>query len=344
VQWIAVPLAIVGVVRSGGFLRRFLSVWLIVIAVGVPIGWLTGLYPPDRLVTFGFAVPVAAGIGLVWLHRGLNDRPWLAWTVVVLAAGWMIGGAMLAWLRQEPFVSVEEARAIDRATGIVDAPAGTPLVFVVDDGDPSSTFLAARVANLARAAVSPDRAADVYVFLGTVTDLFADRPTERGDPEFDAMSEATLASMPTSSERQVIVDRHFYALADADSDPHLVPYGRGLYSSVDRCCTPGEMTGGRLAFEPTSGGAITFAAMAILVVIGLLGLGYAWAFFDGTVSAIATAPAFGATTVSLAAVLLDALGLRLDDLWVAVAASALAGLGGLAVLVAQRRRRAEPPA
>ena len=83
VQWI------VGAARRGGhggrgrsaargFLRRFLASWLAVIAIGVPVGYVTGWVPPDRLVTFGFAVPIGAALGLVWLRGRLGARPRLA--------------------------------------------------------------------------------------------------------------------------------------------------------------------------------------------------------------------------------------------------------------------------
>ena len=100
----------------------------------------------------------------------------------------------------------------------------------------------------------------------------------------------------------------------------------------------------RLSWRPASAPVVALAIVGTLLVLGVLGLGYASVAFGDRVSAIATAPAFGAATVSLAAVALDAIGLRLYDLWVAVAASALAGLGGLAVRLAERRLRREPPA
>ncbi|HET8766966.1 MAG TPA: hypothetical protein VFM86_06525, partial [Pedococcus sp.] len=222
VQWVSVPLALAGVSRPAGFLRRFLLAWLLLIAVGVPVGWITGWYPPDRLVTFGFAVPVAAGLGLAWVRRRLGGRPWLAWLVLVLAAGWMIGGAAVAWLRQAPFVSVREAAESEQlmsyAAAVTDP--GTPIVVLVDEGDTASTFLAARAANILRGAAPPERAADVHVVLGTADDYFAGRATERGDPEFDAIAASTLATIPPGT-RLVAVTGAFYGGDDVRTDPRL---------------------------------------------------------------------------------------------------------------------------
>ena len=63
------------------------------------------------------------------------------------------------------------------------------------------------------------------------------------------------------------------------------------------------------------------------------------AVFDDPVTAFATAPAFGAAALTLTAVALDRLGLRLEWVPVALAASALAGLGGFALLFVMKRKR-----
>ena len=352
VQWITVPLAVVGTAVAdasvaGGFLRRFLTSWLAVIAIGIPVGYVTGWLPPDRLVTFGFAVPIAAALGLTWLRERLGSRPVLAYAAILALVTWMIVGSLLAWGRQASFVSVPEARQALHAAAIARLlPPGTPIVLPVDDGDPTSTFLSARAANVARAALPPSRAGDVYVFVGTVSDLFAGRPTERGDPDYDALSELTLAAIPESPEPVVIVLSDFYLTSDAASDPRLFELGGGVLSSVESPITPMPVeSDDPLGFEPSSGTAIALATIAVLTSLAVLGLGYARAVFDDAVTAVATAPAFGAAAVILAAVALDRMGLRLESIPVALAASALAGLGGVAVFfVVERQRDRETPA
>ena len=346
VQWVAVPLAVVGARDAGGFVGRFLGSWLVVMAIAIPVGWVTGWFPPDRIVTFGFAVPIAAGLGLVWLVARLGGRRWLAGVVVLVLGGWMAVGALLAWGRQEPFVSVREAVLASRVGELVhELPAGTPVVLPVDDGDVTSTFLAARAINLARAAVPPERAADVYVFVGSVTDLFANRPTERGDPEFDALSSSTLRAIPLAPEPEVIVDPSFYGLPDAGSHPRLHDHGDEMFATFESTSRGffGEVRD-PLGFGPASASMIAIASAAILLLLAVLGSGYARSVFDDVATAIATAPAFGAAAVTLVAVLLDTFGLRLEDVGVALAASALAGLGGFALLLLTQRARAREPA
>ena len=100
-----------------------------------------------------------------------------------------------------------------------------------------------------------------------------------------------------------------------------------------------------LGFGPASGTWISIATIATLALLSIVGLGYARAVFEDAVTAIATAPAFGAAAITLTAVTLDRLGLRLESIPVAAAASALGGLGGLALfLVVQRERDRHPPA
>jgi hypothetical protein len=342
VQWIAVPLAIPGAwFEAGGFLRRFLASWLVVTAVAVPLGWITGWFPPDRMVTFGFAVPIAAALGLWWLRARLGSSRALGWLAVFALAGWMIVGGLLAWFRQEPFVSPQESAVATEAMDVASRSStpGTPVVFVVDDQDTTSTFLAARVANIARGAGQPARAHDVYVFLGQVSDYLRGRPSRRGDPQFDALSRASLQGIPGNPAPLVLVVSAFYRGHDLTAQPGLIRLAPGLFSSREDYLTPLPIEPhDRLAPGPSSGFAISFATLGILLLLGVVGLGYASAAFADAAAVLATAPAFGAAGLTIAAVALDRFGLRLQNLGVTIAAAVLTGLGGLAVFLVQRQR------
>lgn len=345
VQWISVPLAVAGIAvtaasAAGGFLRRFLSSWLAVMAVGIPVGYVTGWLPPDRLVTFGFAVPIAAALGVAWLRGRLGGRGWLAWAVVAALIGWMILGGLLAWGRQSPFVNPREAELAREAGLRVGPPLDRrPIVVIADDPDATATFLGSRAANILRAAASPERAADVYVFVGTVGDFFDNRPTVRGDPEYDALSRLTLADIPAEPDPLVLVLGPFYR--GNVSSPQLLKIGPSFWASGSLPEFSSTISG-PFDFVPSSGVWISVTALAILAALSVVGLGYAAAAGDDPIVVVATAPAFGAAAVTLAAVALDRTGLRLDSTAVALAASSLAGLGGLAVfLVVQRQRDRE---
>jgi hypothetical protein len=339
VQWIAVPTAVLGTIDAERFLRRFLGSWLVVMAVAIPVGWITGWFPPDRIVTFGFAVPIGAALGLNWVLRRHTAHRWITRTAVVLLGGWMILGALLAWGRQAPFVSPAEARLTEAAAlyAGTNTPPGTAIVFLVDDDDATATFLGARAVNIARAAASPGRADDVHVVVASATDYFEGRPTERGDPQYDALSRLTLADVPEGLQ-VVFVLAPFYDGDDASTHPQLVELEPGLLSSR-AFPIPGIIAGpDRLSWGPSSPAGIAVATIAILSLVTILGFGYAFASFHDRVTAIATAPAFGTAALTIVAVLLDLLGLRLADVPVAFGASALAGLGGLALFLLVRQR------
>jgi hypothetical protein len=347
VQWISVPLAVAGTLTADGFLHRFLTSWLAVIVIGIPVGFVTGWLPPDRLVTFGFAVPIAAAFGLVWMHRRLGARMWVGRIAVLALAGWMIVGALLAWGRQKPFISPNEAglaRTAALRAGPFPSDRRRPIVFIADDADATATFLGSRAANILRAAADPERAADVYVFVGTVSDYFADRPTLRGDPQYDALSRLTLADVPREPEPLVLVLAPFYRGEDLSAHPGLTEQGPGLWASETLPEVSVSSGIGPLGFGPSSPLGISLATIAALLLIAGLGLGYARAVFDDPVTAVATSPAFGAAALTLTAVALDRLGLRLEGTPIAFAASALAGLGGFALLVVKpkRDRKASP--
>jgi len=347
VQWISVPLAIAGTSTAGGFLQRFLASWFVVIAIGVPVGYVTGWLPPDRLVTFGFAVPIGAALGLAWVRRRLGARTWLARVVVVVLAGWMIVGTLLAWGRQRPFVTTREVARTEGAMSYAEAitGAGTPIVVLVDDDDDTASFLAARAANILRAAATPDRAGDVFVFVGRATDFFEGKPTRRANPEYGELSELTLARIPDDPDRLVLVIRQFYRGDDAADHPRLHEHTDGIWvSRSEQIRSRSVDEPRRLSWRPSNPPAITFATVSIVALLIIVGLGYALAAFDDTVTVIATAPAFGAAALTLAAVTLDLVGLRLGGLGVAFAATALAGLGGFALLVVKRKRDRRTPA
>ena len=343
VQWISVPLAVAGTTTADGFLLRFLISWLVVMAIGIPIGYVTGWLPPDRLVTFGFAVPIAAALGLVWVHRRLGARPWLARALVVVLAGWMIVGALLAWGRQRPFVTTREvartAWAMIYAEAVTEA--GTPIVVLVDDDDDTASFLAARAANILRAAAAPERARDLYVFVGRATDFFAGKPTRRANPEYEALSRLHAREhpgRPRSSRPRAPPVLPGLRRGGSPSSARVRRRDLGIRGRDDplpwRRISRADSPGVRPTRRRSSSRRCRYWLCSRCSVSGSL-----WWSSTISVTAIATAPAFGAAALTLTAVALDRLGLRLAELPVALAASALAGLGGFALLLVMKRKR-----
>ena len=154
--YVLLPLAAMGIPVARGFTRRFLVTWAALTLLAVPVGMQTGWFPPDRVITFSFALPVLAALGAVALWHLLAHltRPWLAWTVVVVLVGVLVSATMWSWNRQNAYVKPQEL--IDSTlAGRIGAtqPAGTPLVFIVNNPDSKLGFQTTQVANIARAAV-----------------------------------------------------------------------------------------------------------------------------------------------------------------------------------------------
>ena len=76
-------LDVAGAVKGRGFPRRFLVSWLAFTLVAVATGVLTGWFPPDRVLTFAFCIPLLASLGLAWLAERIG-RGWLAWPVGIV--------------------------------------------------------------------------------------------------------------------------------------------------------------------------------------------------------------------------------------------------------------------
>jgi hypothetical protein len=338
VHVVSIPLAIPGSLHTFGFTARFLLGWGLAMLVGVPIGLATGWYPADRLITFAFPVPILAGVGLAWVWRRLGARRVLAIAAVGGLAAAMAAGALIAWGRQAPFLTPLEVELVTDAGRIADTTQpGTPLVFVVDDADATATFLATRAANVIRAAVPPDRARDVYVFVGMPEDLRAGRPTARGNVEYDALSRLTLADVPTGGpEPLVIVVAPFDRTGAGEADPELTAWSPGVAASV-----PGSLEGAppaRDPLTPSSPAGIALAAVGIGALAWVAGFGWSrWTFRDGP-TAIALAPAFGIATLILVAIALERLGLPLSGSVGPTVVVAVAGGGGYVVRKVGERR------
>ena len=243
VQWLALPLAALGLMRTSGFARRVLAAWAALVVIGAPIGLLTGWFPADRLITFGFAVPALAGVGVVGVWLWLERRVWVATLVAAALVGVMASGALISWSRQQPFISPLEVESATTAGRIADTlPAGTPLVFIVDDDDATLSFLATRAANVIRASVPPERVADVFIYVGTPQNFLRGEPTVRGSAEYDAMSRLYLSDIPEDPAGGRVRPGTVQPDAGRDDRPRIHPMVGGCGS---RPCRDRQRSGPR---------------------------------------------------------------------------------------------------
>ncbi len=325
VQWVSVPLAVVGFTAPGGNAGRILRSWFVLTFVGVAFALVTGWLPADRFVTFGFAIPILAALGLVRVWHRLERRRTLAVVVTAALTFAMLAGSAIAWDRQEPFLSKDEVRALAVANdAVAQLEPGTPVAFLVNEPDDTVSFLATRAGNVIRAGVPPDRIRDVVVVVpalgaGTTSD-------ERGALERLTARDLTEAEDRTGRSAETIVLTPFDEV-DRPTDALVVDPSVSVkdVSPID-------------PLEPSSAAGVAWASIAALLLLTVVGYGWARIGLADAVTSVAAAPAIGAAVLILVATALDALGVRLGSSAGAIAASALAGGGGYLVRFVLERR------
>jgi hypothetical protein len=325
VQWVSVPLAAIGFTAPNGNAGRILRSWFVLTLVGVAFALVTGWLPADRFVTFGFAIPILAALGLVRLWRRLERRRALGVVVTVALTLAMLAGSAIAWNRQEPFLSEDEVRALAVANEAVSRlEAGTPVAVLVNEPDDTVSFLATRAGNVIRAGVPPDRIRDVVVVVPPVGGTPASG--ERGALERLTARDLAAAEARSGRKAAVIVLTPFDDV-DRPTDALVVDPSRPVKGSfpVD-------------PLEASSAAGIAWASIVALALLTVVGYGWARIGLADTITAAAAAPAIGAAMLILVATALDALGVALGTTLGALAVSALGGGGGyLARFVLERR-------
>jgi hypothetical protein len=346
VQWISVPLALAAWRTPASFVRRVLFAWFAVTVAGVAAAVLTRLAPPDRFLTFAFAIPMLAALGLERLRAALLARRdaafrrrWGAATAIGVGAlvAAMLAGSWIAWSRQEPFVDAAEVAAVTAANAVAaQAPPGTPLVVVVAPSEDPGTFEAARVGNVVRSAMPPDRIRDVAIEVP---------PAEEASPERDALARLTAADVAraTAAAQEPAWRFVLRAFAPNRQDERAVPVAPGVaVSGVPVGFEPGAPVE---PLEPASARSIVITALAMVGVFGVGG--YGWARAAGLGSGARTAgvaPAFGWGAFALVAIALERLGVPLRGSVGPTLVSALALVGGFALrAILERRTGARAP-
>jgi hypothetical protein len=345
VEYISIPLGVVGFADvEDDLLQRFFLSWFAALVAGVAFCLTTGLAPPDRFVTFGFVVPILAGLGLARVFRWLRQRNVaLAWILSVSLVGAMVAGAGITWWRQKPFIGPAEVAAATAAgsTTVDLRPAHFPLVFIVDDSDATAAFLAPRAENLIRASVPPDRIRDVHVYVGTLDNYLHDRPTLRGDPEFDALSRLYLSEIRAAGGPGNAMTFLLQPFAPSDfaaaQRGGRAPFAPGAIVLNDAdLLVRGTVTGPFDTLDASSP-LLTFVTGAgMLVLLFVVGFGWALCSARDPVHAFALAPAFGVAALILGGFVIDRVGVPLTGAG-PPAISAVAAAGGYALWWWRRR-------
>jgi hypothetical protein len=351
VEWASVPLAALGAARPRGWVRRALWSWLAVTVAGVLVGVVTGRLPPDRFLTFGYAIPILAAAGLVTLVERWSRRTGVAIALASALTLAMIAGAGIAWLREKPYLGQEAVDAVGLASRYASAaPPRTPWIFPVDSPSDRISFLATRLANVIRSIVPPDRIRDVYVVApppppGLSVDERVEWAALARLYANDAASAARGAPTPTVIDVASFDGRHegrapvcrppvCQALAGARTT-----IGDGVSISAWVASTAPRPIGAAVV---SSTGRIALGAPLVLALLAAAGLGWSLVVTPDRISAGALAPAFGTATLVLGGVLADRLGLRLSGSAAGLVVPGALAVAGYLALVAERRRHAHP--
>jgi hypothetical protein len=331
------------------FVLTFLLAWTGITLAGYLVYRFTSLpIPANRLLLFAFALPLLALIAVFWLGSVLG-RSSRRRTMAIVVAG-VAGMVLLSevqWAHTPAHVDpvkYREAAAADAYLRSIDAPAGTPVVFIVDDqGDlPAATIPFMRDHILGT--VSTERVAHTYVYVGTVENYLAQRPTLSGRRQYDQVSRRFFSRMKHTYEQDpvVLIGSSFNVTnyhAWADPRPESVYRDQGIsvvqgplppkqsIEPVDPVGNPGVI---KLAFLSTG----------TLAVLAFVGLGWAIALLRrwlGRVELLAVAPAVGVAALVFGGLVIDRLGVRLTGVPGALTPLVVAGLGWLLVWLLRRR-------
>jgi hypothetical protein len=325
VQWVSVPLAAIGFTAPNGNAGRILRSWFVLTFVGVAFALVTGWLPADRFVTFGFAIPILAALGLVRLWRRLERHRALAVAVTAALTLAMLAGSAIAWNRQDPFLAENEVRALAVANEAVSRlEPRTPIAFLVNEPDDTVSFLATRAGNVIRAGVPPDRIRDVVVVVPSAGG--APASGERGALERLTARDLSAAEARSGRKAEVIVLTPF---DEVDRPTDAIRIGSALVTGFVHAVDP---------LEPESAARIAWASIATLALLWAAGYGWARIGLADAVTAAAAAPAIGAAMLILVATALDVLGVPIGTTVGALAVSAIAGGGGYLIRFVLERR------
>jgi hypothetical protein len=178
--------------RAGVALRRLGLAWLVVCAVGTAAPYFGLDVPGARFILFALPLPVVIGLGVAGLGLAVVRTPsrWRAALAVILVVGGMVGLAAPRVRAMYRSVRVKPAQQalwtqLDAAASYVDRlPARQPVVFVADQPGQYGAATPKRATYQVRSAVPVEAIDRTFVYMGSIENLTARRPTLIADPRY----------------------------------------------------------------------------------------------------------------------------------------------------------------
>lgn len=314
--WAWLPLAAVGLIRRRDALGRLLIAWCAVVAVGVLVGIVQQPFPPHRVITFAFCLPILSAFGVEAIARRLSwgRVPFVVTTISIVAAA-----ATVTWMRAPRPLDAPVVNVAQQAASVVDpSDAGTPVIVDMPTRGPGTVSAVLRAANVIRAEVPPERIRDVFVRFP--------QPNP-SDAEASALLTDTDLQVARAIEGSGSPVQEFRVGSATSGVPPPLPGARMASVSTDG---PGS---------PTTPLGVAVVAVAGVLVLGLVGAGWARAAGARGIQILERAPATGMGALILAAMLADRLGARLAGATTAALVIVVAGAGYLAAALVERRSR-----
>ncbi len=203
----AVALVAMGRRSAEDDLARVSLGWLLPL-VGL-FGFVIGLtYPYYRFLNTTLAIPLLVGLGAFFALRFLFDAVELGGAgrlaligvlavVFVLATNFTSGLVSSGWINPgNQWITVDQRRELGllRSQLAASVPPGRPVVFVIDSNE--STFkiwgFTKLSGNTSRFGLPRGQIDQGYLYLGSLRNYLAGRPTLRGEPTYDKLSRALL--------------------------------------------------------------------------------------------------------------------------------------------------------
>ena len=298
------------------------SAWLLLTAGAVVLLFAGLSVAGQRLAIMCLPLPILAALGAS--AGGPSRGRAAAAARLVLLAGliFLVPRYWLSWASQMPNSADAVAGARGVSVVLARQPAGTPLIVVVDERRISLSFQFTRYANYLRDAVPPARVPDVFVFVGTVPDFLARRPTIIGNTEHDRLAVDSWNRIRSELDRPALAvvfssfDSGGYRKALAmDGSRQLAPGVVGLpgFTGAPEVAGPSGSALTEVGAGPLSPWLPVWLSPLLLIVLVVAGWPWVRLSLPSASAAIhaGLAPAFGIAAISLTAIAVDALGLRL---------------------------------
>lgn len=323
-----------------------LLAWSGVILGGFLVAWLTPVTVPlNRLLIFALPVPLFGALATLWAARALMRRRSRAGIVVLAVVGLaVLLGSGLQWVRTAPQTDAHKLRDaawVAQYLDAADVPADRPVVFVVSSTDDEPQLGVDLMRDHILASFPAERMREVHMFLGTPEDYLARRPTaDPSQPRYRIVSERLLGRIADTYDRDpvAVMPTAFNAGFDAWVASHPETISGGVLAILQGPPAPAELVfeNPTTSLRPVPLGLLGILTLALLAAAGL---GWSRALLGRWVDAagaLAVAPAIGVAVLVVTAALLDRLGVRPSGAG-ALAAIAIAGLGGWGLFLGRRR-------